>query len=142
MCMKIRLLKPRGATHKTDQAELMRRVGRLVLAEPEKKAILSRQVVDWALAEFGGYAAMISSEDILNAARDGIRRRLQEREWEISVELGEQPNSNRDVDKVGRRPLGGRCEEFGAQRQRRGTGRRAAAAEQEGGASTGEDQVE
>jgi hypothetical protein len=140
--MKIRLPKSRGAIHKAEQAKLMRRVGRLVLAEPEKKAILSRQVVDWALSEFGGYVAMISSEDILNAARDGIRRRLQEREWEIALELGEQLNSNRDADKVGRRPLGGRCEEFRAQRHRRGTRRSASAAEEEGPASTGEDQAE
>jgi hypothetical protein len=92
--MKNRLPKLHGPILKTDQAALLRRVGRLVLAEPEKKAILSRHVVDWALAEFGGYAAMISSEDILNAARDGIRRRLLERELEISVELGEQANTN------------------------------------------------
>ncbi len=88
--------KLRNSGHKSDKAELMRRVGRLVLAEPEEKAVLSRQVVDWALAEFGGYAAMISPEQILNAARDGIRRRLQEREREISVELGEQPEPNCD----------------------------------------------
>ncbi len=82
-----KLLKSR---EKRDQTELMRRVGSLVLAEPEKKAMLARHVVDWALSEFGGYAAMISSEDILNAARDGIRQRLQEREREISLEHGMQ----------------------------------------------------
>ncbi len=79
---------PQNPVHKAKQAELMSRVARLVLAEPEKKAVLSRHVVDWALAEFGGYAAMISPEDILNAARDGISRRLQEREREISADLG------------------------------------------------------
>ncbi len=88
--------KLRNSGHKSDKVELMRRVGRLVLAEPEEKAVLSRHVVDWALAEFGGYAAMISAEQILNAARDGILRRLQEREREISVELGEQPEPNCD----------------------------------------------
>lgn len=88
--------KLRNPVHKANQVELMSRVCRLVLAEPEKKAVLSRHVVDWALAEFGGYAAMISPEDILNAARDGICRRLQEREREISAKLGVQPEQNCD----------------------------------------------
>ncbi len=65
----------------------MRRVGRLVLADPQTKRILSQRVVDWALAEFGGYAAMLSTEEILDAARAGIARRLSEREEEISCQL-------------------------------------------------------
>ncbi len=65
----------------------MRRVGRLVLADPETKRVLSQRVVDWALAEFGGYAAMLSADEILDAARAGIDRRLVEREQEISCQL-------------------------------------------------------
>lgn len=69
------------------QARLMRRVGRFVLADPETKRLLSQCVVDWALAEFGGYAAMLSAEEMLDAARAGIERRLLEREREISCQL-------------------------------------------------------
>ncbi len=69
------------------QAKLMRRVGRLVLADPETKRFLSQRVVDWVLAEFGCYAAMLSAEEILEAARAGIERKLLEREQEISCQL-------------------------------------------------------
>ncbi len=76
------------------QVKLMRRVGRLVLADPQTKRILSQRVVDWALAEFGGYAAMLSAEEILDAARAGIGRRLSEREEEISCQLAGKQESN------------------------------------------------
>ena len=64
----------------------MRRVQRLVLADSKTKALLARRVVDWALSEFGGYVALLSSQEILDAARDGIRHRLDEREIEIEAE--------------------------------------------------------
>jgi hypothetical protein len=68
-----------------ERARFMRRAQKLVLAEPKTKALLARRVVDWALSEFGGYVALLSSQEILDAAREGIRRKLNERELEIET---------------------------------------------------------